>query len=147
MADTLTRNARSALMSRVRQAHTAPEIIVRKALFRSGFRFRLHIKSLPGKPDIVLPRYRTIVFVHGCLWHGHDCRRGKLPRSNVEMWEAKIRKNVERDVKAMEALERSGWFVEVIWECSLDEVDALIERLRQRRPNNPSTRFSASGSA
>lgn len=134
-------------MGRVRQANTHPEMIVRKAIFRAGFRYRLHVSTLPGKPDIVLPRYRTIVFVHGCFWHGHDCRKGKLPATNVAKWEAKIERNVERDAQAVMKLESLGWSVEVIWECSLNEVEALVERLRQRLPSMASTRFSASGSA
>ncbi|MDE3819746.1 very short patch repair endonuclease [Sinorhizobium meliloti] len=132
MPDRISPVQRSALMSRVKQVNTSPELIVRKALFKAGFRYRVHVRALPGKPDIVLPKYRTVVFVHGCFWHGHDCRKGKLPATNVEQWQAKIQANIERDARTIDRLKGLGWTVEVLWECSLTDVTALVERLHRR---------------
>lgn len=134
MADTLSSPERSKLMSRVRNKNTGPELAVRKALHAAGFRFRLHGKDLPGRPDIVLPRYRTAVFVHGCFWHGHACRRGALPQDNAEFWSEKINRNRARDAAVREALALAGWSVETIWQCELKQgLGPLFERLRQRR--------------
>jgi DNA mismatch endonuclease (patch repair protein) len=119
-------------MGRVKQANTSPEIAVRKELFKAGFRYRLHVRKLPGTPDIVLPKYRTVIFVNGCFWHGHDCRKGKLPATNVDKWQAKIERNMVRDSQSIKLLEKSGWTVEVLWECSLGQVGDLMERLRCR---------------
>ena len=130
MADFLDSAARSQLMSKVKNTNTGPELRVRSALFRAGFRFRKNVRSLPGCPDIVLPRYRQVVFVNGCFWHGHDCPRGKLPASNTQMWREKIERNVARDERAVEALHYLGWDVTVIWTCQLKtEVLRLLERL------------------
>lgn len=134
MVDTLSSPERSKLMSRVRNKNTGPELAVRKALHAAGFRFRLHGKDLPGRPDIVLPRYRTAIFVHGCFWHGHACRRGVLPKDNAEFWSEKIDRNRARDAAAREALALAGWSVETIWQCELKQgLEPLFERLRQRR--------------
>jgi DNA mismatch endonuclease (patch repair protein) len=134
MADTLSSPERSKLMSRVRNKNTGPELEVRRALHAAGFRFRLHGTDLPGRPDIVLPRYRTAVFVHGCFWHGHACRRGALPQDNAEFWSEKIDRNRARDAAAREALALAGWSVETIWQCELKQgLKPLFERLRQRR--------------
>jgi len=119
-------------MAKVRNKNTAPEIAVRRKLHAAGLRFRLHRKDLPGKPDIVLPRYKLAVFVHGCLWHGHDCSRGKMPSSNSEFWSAKIGGNIARDKAAQAALAASGWVSVTIWQCDLTRsVDRLIDRLRE----------------
>jgi len=108
------------MMSRVKGKNTKPEIAVRKWLHGQGFRFRLHRKDLPGKPDIALPKYKTVIFVHGCFWHRHHgCKRCITPSTNTEFWEEKFRKNVERDAKNREALETLGWKVIVIWECEI----------------------------
>ena len=121
-------------MSRVRTRDTKPEVLVRSALHRAGFRFRLHRRDLPGKPDIVLPRFRTVVFVNGCFWHGHHCSKGKRPRTNTEFWNRKIDANVERDAMVKRELERLGWNVVTIWECSVDEaVESLVRRLDSLR--------------
>jgi len=107
-------------MSQVKSRNTEPEMAVRRALHRSGYRFRLHRSDLPGSPDIVLPRFGAAVFVHGCFWHGHNCKRGRLPATNVLYWKRKITRNQERDCLALEALTKSGWRVRVIWTCSID---------------------------
>lgn len=107
-------------MSRIRSKNTRPELLVRSYLFKVGFRFRLHDKNLPGKPDIILPKYKTIIFVHGCFWHGHPgCRHAVSPKSNTKYWSAKLSGNSIRDVKNQESLKNLGWNVIVIWECYL----------------------------
>ncbi len=117
-------------MARVRQKNTKPEVKLRQWLHAAGYRFRLHRKDLPGTPDIVLPRYRTAVFVHGCFWHGHDCRAGRLPSSNTAFWEAKISRNQSRDAIAEERLRTLGWIPLTVWECELKDRDRLETRLR-----------------
>ena len=135
MADIVDRETRSRMMSGIRGKDTKPEILVRKALHAAGYRFRLHRKDLPGKPDIVLPRYRTVVFVHGCFWHGHKCKHFKWPKTREDFWREKIMRNMERDREAVAALEKLGWTVKVVWECEVhqlvpDRIDkaALISR-------------------
>lgn len=140
MVDRLTPPDRSRLMARVKSRNTAPELAVRRALHAVGLRFRLHRRDLPGRPDIVLPKFRTAIFVHGCFWHGHDCRRGTLPVSNAEFWRAKISRNRERDTVAAEALVQAGWSVETVWQCELKEASAaLISRIRSRDVSPPTS--------
>ena len=116
--DIVDSNKRSQMMAGIGSKDTKPEIAVRKFLHAKGLRFRLHRKDLPGKPDIVLPKMNTCIFVHGCFWHRHNCKKGKhLPKSNVEFWEEKLGKNKVRDEKNKKALQRLGWKVLVIWEC------------------------------
>jgi len=110
---------RSAMMSRIRSKDTLPEMLVRKSLHRLGFRFRLHVRSLPGRPDIVLPKHRIIIQVKGCFWHGHTCRDGRLPKSNREYWVPKLLRNKERDVSNERKLRRMGWSVRTLWECRI----------------------------
>ena len=113
-------NSRSDLMKRIRSKDTQPELKVRKFLHQSGFRFRLHKKELPGKPDIVLKKYRSVIFVNGCFWHGHSiCNVGHSPKSNQSYWTPKIEGNIARDKKNQDALKKLGWIVYVIWECEL----------------------------
>ena len=119
MADTKTPAERSENMSRIRSTNTKPEEIVRKYLFSHGFRYRKNDKRYPGKPDIVLPKYHTIIFVNGCFWHMHGCSRSRLPRSNKEYWEPKLERNVKRDTENQHKLEADGWKVIVVWECEL----------------------------
>lgn len=123
--DIFDKSKRSQLMAKVKQKNTAPEIIVRKFLFSKGFRYRINVKSLSGTPDIVLSKYKTVIFVHGCFWHGHTCRAGHLPSSNVDYWETKIEKNIERDNRKINELKKLGWNVVVIWQC---EIKALKNR-------------------
>ena len=119
MADVHTPEKRSYNMSRIRSKDTKPEEKVRKYLFAQGFRYRKNVRSLPGCPDIVLPKYKTVIFVQGCFWHMHDCGRFHWPASNQEYWEPKIKRNVERDKANQEALRKAGWKVLVVWECEL----------------------------
>lgn len=120
MADTLTKRKRSWNMSRITGKNTKPEILLRSLLHRQGFRFRLHDKRLPGKPDIVLPRYLTVIFVNGCFWHRHrNCRYAYTPKSRQEFWLNKFEETVQRDQEKHEMLARLGWQVLVVWECEL----------------------------
>ncbi|WP_145423054.1 very short patch repair endonuclease [Symmachiella dynata] len=135
MTDTLTTEKRSELMSRIRSKNTRPELIVRRLLHSMGFRFRLHRADLPGKPDIVLARYGTVVFVNGCFWHGHSCPRGKRPSSNRKFWDEKIEKNIGRDRQTCRKLRCNGWHVLTIWECQTKNTDTLRRKL-QRIENN-----------
>ena len=120
MADIKSKEARSYNMSRIRNKDTKPEEKVRKALFAAGFRYRKNDKRLPGKPDIYLPKYKTVIFVNGCFWHGHEeCRYFVHPQNNAEFWETKINANIERDRKKEAQLSELGWRVTTIWECQL----------------------------
>ena len=116
-------------MSGIRGKNTKPELVIRRGLHAAGFRFRLHDRGLPGQPDLVLPRYRAAVFVHGCFWHGHDCPLFRWPRSRQEFWREKISGNVERDRRAVERLEEAGWRVLTIWECSMRGVGMSPEHV------------------
>ena len=119
-------------MQAVRGRDTAPEMRVRSILHALGYRYRLYRKDLPGTPDIVLPRYRKIVLVHGCFWHGHEhCKRAKLPINNAETWRAKIEGNRIRDVKNVAALRELGWDVLIVWECEVRGCAQLADRLRE----------------
>ena len=131
MADNHSPEARSYNMSRIRSKDTAPEEKVRKWLFSKGFRYRKHVKSLCGCPDIVLPKYKTVVFVHGCFWHVHDCGRFRMPTSNQEYWKPKLIGNVERDKANQTKLRQDGWAVIVVWECELkkDRFETTMKRL------------------
>ena len=124
------KETRSAIMSKVRSKDTKPEIEVRKALHRAGFRFRLHRSDLPGKPDLVFPRFRLALFVHGCFWHRHGCKRTTMPVTNKEFWSKKFCRTVERDQRTPKELKEFGWATTVIWECQLETgINRLIERL------------------
>ncbi len=131
MADVVDPATRSRMMSGIRGKNTKPELLIRKALHARGFRYRLHC-DLPGKPDICLPKYRAVIFVHGCFWHGHDCRHGAVAsKTNAAFWSAKIAANRERDARKRRELEARGWHVEIVWECQLKDRSRL-ERLASR---------------
>ncbi|MGE4519058.1 MAG: very short patch repair endonuclease [Desulfobacteraceae bacterium] len=129
--DNLTRAHRSWNMSRIKSRDTKPELIVRSILHRMGYRFRLHRKDLPGKPDIVLSKYNTIIFVHGCFWHRHEgCKYAYFPKSKVDFWEAKFQANIKRDAEVLDQLSEMGWNVLIIWECEVKKTDFIIDRLK-----------------
>lgn len=123
---------RSAIMSLVRSKSTKPELLVRSLLHRMGYKFRLHRKDLPGSPDMVLPKYRTAIFVHGCFWHQHPgCKKATLPNQNAEFWREKFERNVRRDENAQRRLREMGWRLLVLWECEVKrDADALPARLK-----------------
>ena len=128
--DVFTREKRSQIMSRVSSGNTKPEIAVRSLLHDLGYRFRLHRKDLPGKPDITLPKHKKIIFVHGCFWHGHTgCSRSKRPLTNKEFWREKLDKNIERDKETVDALRELGWNVLIVWSCEVKDNDKLKTKL------------------
>lgn len=134
MTDVFGSNKRSEVMRKIKSKDTKPEIRIRKALHRLGFRFRLHKKELPGKPDIVLPKFRTVIQVRGCFWHGHDCLKSSLPKSNQEYWIPKLKANKERDHRNDRLLKDMGWNVIVVWECQCMTAEGLqheIKRIRE----------------
>lgn len=133
----LSKHSRSRLMARVRNRDTAPELQLRSLLHGAGYRFRLHRADLPGTPDIVLPRFWTAIFVHGCFWHGHNCPKGARPSTNVEFWNTKLDGNRQRDQKVRAALQREGWAVLTVWECELRSPEALLSRIRGFLENEP----------
>ena len=134
MADSLSKEKRSWLMSRIKGVNTKPETLVRKFLFSKGFRYRLHRSDLPGKPDLILPKYNAIVFVHGCFWHQHtNCKISHQPKTNTSYWSVKLKKNVKRDQKVRKELIISGWRVFVIWECELkNNGEKVLEKLSKK---------------
>jgi len=131
MADVHSKETRSYNMSRIRSKDTKPEMLVRKFLHAQGFRYRLHDKSLSGKPDLVLPKYKTVIFIHGCFWHGHaECKYFVVPKTRTDWWLDKIGKNSANDVKAEKNLISKGWKVIVVWECNLKkEIASTLEKL------------------
>lgn len=122
-------------MSKISNKDTKPEILVRKFLFSQGFRYRINVRTLPGKPDIVLPKYKIAIFVHGCFWHGHDCKKGKLPSSNIDFWKNKILKNKLRDNENQAQLALLSWKVIVIWQCEINKIDKKIETFNKLLEN------------
>ncbi|WP_370647605.1 very short patch repair endonuclease [Rhodohalobacter sp. 614A] len=131
MADIFSKSKRSKIMSKISGKETKPEIIVRKYLFSKGFRYLKNDKRYPGTPDIVLPKYKVVVFVHGCFWHGHDCKRGTLPETRKEFWEKKITGNKQRDKQNKEALQEQGWQVLTVWGCEIKNKSDRFERLEK----------------
>ena len=138
MSDIFSQTKRSDIMSKISRKDTQPEILVRMFLFSKGFRYRINVKTLPGKPDIVLPKYKTIIFVNGCFWHGHNCKKGKLPSSNTDFWKEKISNNKSRDAKNSDLLVKLGWKVIIIWQCEISKIDnrtkilnKLLEDIKQ----------------
>lgn len=157
MTDTLTPEQRHDRMASVKGKNTKPEMIVRRYLHSLGFRYGLHNKSLPGSPDMVLRKYKTVIFIHGCFWHGHEgCPLFRIPKSNVEFWKNKIRLNQIRDIKVQNCLKQKGWNVITIWECdlkvkskreeTLQNLRNFLERLKNREYKSfeePSTQIAA----
>lgn len=132
MTDTVDQLTRSRMMAAVRSRDTSPELAVRKALHARGFRYRTNVRELPGKPDIVLPRYRAAIFVHGCFWHAHDCKLFRLPATRREFWRDKLERNRERDRIAGNSLNEAGWRFLTVWECAIRgserrALDAVID--------------------
>lgn len=136
MIDIVTEKRRSEMMSGIRSKDTKPELLVRRELHAMGFRYKLHDRSLPGRPDMVLPKYHSVVFVHGCFWHGHDCKYGKhFPKTNVEFWSNKRETNKQRDAKQTEQLVADNWNVIVVWECETRNYAAFRHRLSEIKEN------------
>lgn len=131
LTDIVDPATRSRMMSGIRSCNTKPEMLVRSMLHRQGFRFRLHIKHLPGKPDIVLARYRAAIFVHGCFWHGHDCPLFRMPRTHEDFWRIKINRNRENDHESRDVLLTAGFRVGIVWECSLRGPTKDLSRVSQ----------------
>ncbi|WP_395317221.1 very short patch repair endonuclease [Variovorax sp. UC74_104] len=128
--DTLTPKQRSERMARVRGRDTKPELVVRRLLHSRGYRYRLHDKKLPGSPDLVFPRKRKVIFVHGCFWHRHEgCRLARMPKSRIDFWSTKLNGNQARDQRKLAALAQQGWSAMIVWECELRDLEALASRL------------------
>lgn len=130
--DIWDKKKRSEVMSKIRSKNTKPEILLRKALFSKGLRYRINYKKLPGKPDIVFPKYKTVIFVHGCFWHGHkNCKIAHIPKSNINFWKNKIEKNKERDGLNYERITYFGWKIVVVWECQISKktIQELAENI------------------
>ncbi|QAB15193.1 very short patch repair endonuclease [Hydrogenovibrio thermophilus] len=138
MVDSLTAEKRSWNMSRISNKDTKPELIVRKLLHKNGYRFRLHRKDLPGKPDLVLPKYKTVIFVHGCFWHMHEgCKDAGIPKTRTEFWKKKLEENVKRDKKNIQLLKKLGWNVIIVWECETHNSEVqLLARLGKELTRN-----------
>src|SRR5437867_2426272 len=118
-------------MASISGKETKPEILVRHRLFKQGFRYRKNVKTLPGKPDIVLKKYQTIILIHGCFWHGHNCKRGAKPTSNIEFWNSKIQGNIDRDKRVKRKLKKLGWRVLTIWNCELKSKNKFEETMNK----------------
>jgi len=136
LVDTLTKKERSKRMSLIRGTGSAPEMKLRRLVHRMGFRYRLHVKELPGKPDLVFPSRRAVIFMHGCFWHRHrGCKLARLPKSKLEFWKPKLEANRKRDIKNQRRLKASGWRVLVVWECELmdtDRVSGIVRELLEK---------------
>ncbi|MCR6645866.1 MAG: very short patch repair endonuclease [Terricaulis sp.] len=131
MADTRSPEQRRRIMQSVGTRDTGPEKLVRSLLHRAGYLFRLHRRDLPGRPDIVLPTKRAVIFVHGCYWHGHGCAKGQLPKSRLDYWGEKIETNRERDARNRRDLKRLGWASAVVWQCELKRPEGVLQRLQK----------------
>lgn len=132
MADHLTPEKRSWNMAQIKGKDTKPEVLVRSMLHRAGYRFRKNVKSLPGKPDIVLPKYRTVIFVHGCFWHRHKgCKYATTPGTNVEFWQKKFERNISNDQKHARELRRLGWNIITVWDCQLKKPERVLHKMER----------------
>ncbi len=146
MTDTRTPEQRRAIMQAVRGKDTGPEMIVRRLVHGMGYRYRLHVAGLPGRPDLVFPSRRKVVFVHGCFWHGHGCRYGQLPKSRLNFWTAKIGRNRRRDRTLVTALKKQGWAVLIVWQCKtrqLDQLGPLRQQLAKFLSVSPQSRSTS----
>ena len=150
--DTVDKTTRSKIMSKVGQKNTGPEMKLRKSLHKIGLRYRLHDKRLPGSPDIVFPRFKAVLFVHGCFWHRHGCKATTTPSTNVDFWRKKFEENTARDRRHTEALLTAGWRVVVVWQCALDgknadpgEVAKVVRKWLGSSDRLMTTDFSGSG--
>ncbi len=132
MNDIVDKDTRSRMMSGIKSKNTKPEILIRSLLHKDGFRFRIHVNELPGKPDLVFKKYNAVIFIHGCFWHKHDCKYFKWPKSRNEFWNDKLNKNSENDKKNLKKLLNSGWRVCVIWECSIREAKKHMNPLKEK---------------
>ncbi len=133
----MTSKNRSWNMSRIKSGNTKPELVVRSLLHSMGYRFRLHRKDLPGKPDIVLPKYRSVIFVHGCFWHRHHkCKYAYNPKSNMDFWQKKFKANIERDVRVIKELKDLGWNILIVWECEIKDMEILKNKIYKFLENN-----------
>lgn len=151
MADTVDTATRSRMMANIRSKNTKPELVLRKELHKRGFRYRLHVKDLPGKPDIVLPRLQAVVLVHGCFWHGHDCPLYRPPKSREDYWHPKIQRNLSNDAKNVSLLLNRGWRVCIVTECAIrwpeDSIDALADQVaRWLKSGDPMLQIAGKGS-
>lgn len=149
MSDSLSPSQRHFCMSRIRSKNTRPEMLVRRFLYKNGIRYRIHVKSLPGTPDVAIPSLRTCIFINGCFWHGHDgCSLYTLPKTNVAYWSSKIKRNRERDLESMVALKKEGWHTIVVWECQLkknkqeETFDSLLRTLNVIHLENLGARYT-----
>jgi len=140
MADRVTTLVRSKIMASVATRDTGPELALRKVLHRLGFRYRTNYAKLPGRPDIALPSLRKVIFVHGCFWHGHSCRWGRLPKSRTEYWAHKIQTNRARDVRALRNVRQAGWQALVVWQCQLRDIEKVIPRVLKFLRTSPKFR-------
>ncbi|MBY3558575.1 very short patch repair endonuclease [Rhizobium laguerreae] len=131
MADRISPEDRSRLMAKVKRSNTKPEMVVRKLMHAHGWRYRLHVKEMPGTPDIVFPSRKAVLFVNGCFWHGHTCRLGRLPSSRPEFWGPKIQANRERDIRKIDQLVADGWRVMTVWQCSLNEPELVLPQIER----------------
>ena len=131
MADRVSKQTRSFIMSRIKSKNTLPELAVRKYLFSLGYRYRLHLRTLPGSPDIVLPKYRVAIQVRGCFWHSHSCMKGKVPGNNRKYWQKKLSRNKERDKDNDTRLKKMGWDVVTLWECAVMDKVKIRSRMNQ----------------
>lgn len=136
MADIVSPEVRSRMMSGIRGKNTRPELFIRKIMHAEGFRYRLHAKKLPGKPDLVFRKYKAAVLVHGCFWHGHNCHLFKWPSSRKEFWKIKIKKNCKNDERALVALKALGWRVLIVWECAIKGKERLVPQQITQRISN-----------
>ena len=131
MADIFDKQKRSEIMSKIAGKETKPEVLIRKQLFAKGFRYRKNVKELPGKPDVVLSKYKTVIFINGCFWHGHTCKKGVLPSTQTDFWTEKISKNKKRDLDNYSSLKQLGWHIIIVWQCEIKNNQLLKLKIEE----------------